>query len=59
MGQHRCPNNLYVSQARMCATRQKEVTGSKEGMIMVMGDRSEDFRVGFMEEVPSVKVLND
>lgn len=43
----------------MYATRQKEVTGSKEGMIMVMGVRSEDFREGFMEEVPSVKVLND
>ena len=26
---------------------------------MVMGVRSEDFREGFMEEVPSVKVLND
>ena len=43
----------------MCAIRQKEVTGLKEGMIMVMGVRSEDFREGFMEEVPSVKVLND
>ena len=43
----------------MCATRQTEGTGLKEGMVMVMGVRSEDFREGFTEEVPSVKVLND